>query len=192
MSIEITYFYIILLFLSFILDNSLCLISFLSCISHEIGHIISMYIFKVKIEKIKFLPFGFEIIPKNECHNIIGEFIINISGCLVNISFFILYNLGIFSLSNLYRTFAYSSLLLFILNILPIYGLDGGNALFSLLSLIFEYEKAFKISRTISFITLIILYLTSTYLILLYGMNLSLLFMTIWYFSELFLKKRKS
>ncbi len=68
-----------------------------------------------------------------------------------------------------------SNLVLFLINLLPIYPLDGARALLALLSLKLERQTAVRISRIISFIFLLPLCFLSVIILLKTGYNLSLL-----------------
>ena len=135
--------YIILL-IAFLTGNFKDIILFMLIILvHELGHIISAIIFKWKIEKIVILPFG-GITIFNEILNkpLIEEFIIAIMGPLFQIIFTFIFNLKVIQ--------DYSFIIL-IINLIPIYPLDGAKLLNIFLNKIFSFKLSHKITNYLSF-----------------------------------------
>lgn len=106
---------------------------------HELGHFLSAKMFKWKVDKIYFYPYGgFTKFnddlnkPKKE------ELIIMIMGPLFQIIYFLLViNLLSMKDASLFRNYHYSILFF---NLLPIYPLDGGK----LLNIVFNYFCSFR------------------------------------------------
>ncbi len=105
---------------------------------HEFGHILTGFIFKWKLEKTIFFPFG-GVTIFNELINkpLIEEFLITIMGPLFQIIFMVLIN-------NSLITFYGKVILIF--NLIPIYPLDGSKLLNNFLNRI----MAFKISHLLT------------------------------------------
>ena len=111
---------------------------------HEIGHIISALIFKWKIEKIIVLPFGaitfFNVLINKP---LIEEFIVAIMGPIFQIVFTFLLNDEMIS---------FYSYIILIINLIPIYPLDGSKILYVLINKIFSFKTSHEIIIFISYI----------------------------------------
>ena len=136
-------------------------------IIHEIGHLIAGILLGMKPEKMEVMPYGisisFKIIPKDFNYKIkkgnileVKKTLVAVAGPLTNLIIIILalkINIGIFS--NL--LIIYVNLLIMIFNLIPIYPLDGGRILKSILHIFVGKIRAEKYINNISFITLIII-----------------------------------
>lgn len=144
-------------------------------IIHELGHLIVGLILGMKPDKLDIMPYGasisFKLSPND--YNIkikkgnkleIKKIIIALAGPITNVILIIIalnINMTIF-----YKLIIiYSNLLLIIFNLLPIYPLDGGRILKSLLHILFGKVKAEKYINRISFITVVIITLISSIVI---------------------------
>ena len=129
---------------------------------HELAHIFVGRILKYKTSEIEIMPFGFwaRIEPNYKDYNKdvmksklvdVKNIFIALAGPLLNLIFSI-----IFIKLNLYIT-AYSNLIVFTLNMIPIYPLDGGRVLQSVCRLLIGKFKSDKIINIIANIIVIIL-----------------------------------
>lgn len=100
--------------------------SLMSCFLHETGHLLSMFLFGVKVKRIVLYGAGIKIIRGYSLKEKKKEFIILISGCLMNVIMFFLF---FFLKGDSFKTFAVINLVTAIFNILPIKSLDGGTIL---------------------------------------------------------------
>lgn len=100
--------------------------SLMSCFLHETGHLLAMFLFGVKVKKIVLYGAGIKIIRGYSLKEKKKEFIILISGCLMNIIMFLLF---FFLKGDSFKTFAVINLVTAIFNILSIKSLDGGAIL---------------------------------------------------------------
>ena len=100
--------------------------SLMSCFLHETGHLLAMFLFGVDVKKIVLYGAGIKIIRGYSLKEKKKEFIILISGCLMNIIMFLLF---FFLKGDSFKTFAVINLVTAIFNILPIKSLDGGAIL---------------------------------------------------------------
>lgn len=100
--------------------------SLMSCFLHETGHLLAMFLFGVDVKKIILYGAGIKIIRGYSLKEKKKEFIILISGCLMNIIMFLLFFL---LKGDSFKTFAVINLVTAIFNILPIKSLDGGAIL---------------------------------------------------------------
>ena len=120
---------------------------------HDLGHLITMKIFKISVSKLIILPFG-SIIESNIklSEKTIIKFLISISGVIFQIILFIIANI-LFK----YNLINAISLDIFIFNLLPIIPLDGSKILESLLESIIPFKIVIYIKCIISIIIIVIL-----------------------------------
>lgn len=134
---------------------------------HEMGHILVAKLFKYKINKVIIYPYG-GITKVDTIINtkIEDDILLAVSGIIIQLLYFyviyILYNVGfireyIYNLFYMYN----SSMLLF--NILPIIPLDGSKVINLILSKYISFKLSNNLTVLISFFTLIIFLMSSTY-----------------------------
>ncbi|MDF2633007.1 MAG: peptidase [Caproiciproducens sp.] len=127
-------------------------VGILAAALHETGHLAVMHAFKVKPSKIKFTPFGIDII-KSCCINrsYKRDVLISLAGSGANIAAALVFYL--FSHSAIHP-FIIANLVLATFNLLPIEPLDGGQALYSMLCLKLNADRAAKMVSISSFAVL--------------------------------------
>ena len=119
---------------------------------HEIGHIVTGLVFRMKPEKLEVMPFGLAIsFYFNE--NKIKELFVTLAGPITSLVVAIL-------CTN--QEMAYSNILILLFNLLPLYPLDGGRIIKTLLDMKLEVTHSEKLIDKISKITLIILTIISS------------------------------
>ncbi|MBQ3469106.1 MAG: site-2 protease family protein [Bacilli bacterium] len=140
---------------------------------HELGHFLSAKIMGIPVNKICVYPFGgISKVDSRINISLKKELIILIAGPLMQMIGYVLLcpfisnNLEL----NLFTTYNFS---LLIFNLLPIYPLDGGKILNSLLAFKFSYLKSIDLSIKISVIIVIVLFIAS----IIINTNLNVLFM---------------
>ena len=164
--------YILILFFAFI---------------HELAHIFIAKKLGFKIGKIELMPFGFfcelKASKKNyKKSNIIElkRIIVAIVGPLSNIAIiFLLVLLNKFVYFKFFDILVYSNFLICILNLIPIFPLDGGRILRSCLNIFFGEIKANKYIDIISRYMVIIFTIISS-LIILYLKNILIVFILVY------------
>ena len=152
---------ILLSFVSGLFKDIICL--FIVIIVHELGHIITSLICGWDIKKVDIsMCGGFITYNENIDKPFIEEFLISISGIVMQIIFYailtILYNFRIIDLDTIVLFNKYN-ISIFIFNILPIVPLDGSKIINVLLNIYFPYKKSLKITNYISILTILLLIL---------------------------------
>lgn len=142
------------------------------CIIHELGHLFAGVLLGMKPEKLELMPFGlsvsFKLYPKDYNKKIgksnlleIKKILVAIAGPLTNFIIVIISKTGIIGLID-NEICIYANLLIMLFNLIPIYPLDGGRILKSLLSLEFGRKKAIEYSNSVSNASVIILTIISS------------------------------
>lgn len=112
---------------------------------HEGGHLIPIYLFGEKPNKIILTPFGIRIERKeNNSLSFLKEAICAFSGPLVNLILALIFRK---------TSFSHINLSIALLNLLPCEPLDGSKILENILKIKFTREKVEKISLVISCVT---------------------------------------
>lgn len=177
----------------------------LFAIIHEIGHLTAGLLVGMKPEKIEIKPYGMALYFKlliNDYNKKIGngnlleikKIIVALAGPIVNlICIMAAFKLNINVFLNL--LIIYSNLILIIINLIPMYPLDGGRIVKSLLHIKFGKRKSEKYINTISFVALIILTIFSSILVFIYH-NIAIIFIVfvLWfmYLKEDILYRRRN
>ena len=160
-------------------------------IIHELSHLMAGLIIKMKIKRITIMPVGLSIefkIPYSDLNEKIlksnklelKKMFIAIAGPLKNIIIiFIVFFLNI--KLELKHLIIYSNLLIAVFNLLPIYPLDGGRILKSVICLIKGKRKAEMLINKISnFMFFLIMFIFS--ILIYYCKNISLIFIMLYLF----------
>lgn len=175
--IEIRFFFVaVLTYMLFADKNPLVIYGFFSSIIHECSHLLFMYLFNEKPEKIIFTFYGIRI-EKRESIYIWKEVLILLAGPIINILIFIIF----FPLrsDSVCGIIAAYNLILGLFNMLPIGGLDGGRILNLVLLRICGARKADIISKAISVIILFPVAVMAFYLFINDHNNITLLMLAI-------------
>ena len=141
---------------------------YLIVIIHEIGHIITISLFKYSIVSINIYPFGgITIIDKPLNASIIKDFFIAISGFIMQLFLWFVIKDELFLFFN-------RVILLF--NLLPIIPLDGSHVLKDVLDSFFAFKKSLYLYYIVSFCCLILFFIYQ----LVYGRNYFILIVLCW------------
>ncbi len=131
---------------------------------HEVTHALTGMILGLKLKKFWVMPFGFKITFEEkgtEGKREIKKLLIAIAGPLSNLC------IMVFAIIfNLHTNIIYSNLIISVFNLIPIYPLDGGRILKSILNIKIDYQKTNYIINKISNITIIILTAATSVLVL--------------------------
>ena len=179
--IKIHFSFLLLATLALYVNNSIFLITIISAIIHELGHIIATVFVKISIKKIDIRAFNFEI--EKNFESIQKTVFILIAGPIFNLLvslLAILFNITIFTNSYTAKRFLVNNLFLFFINILPICNLDGGQILYYFLLKRLDAGKVNKILEITSLIFSFVLFTVGIYILIKSKYNYSLLLLSLY------------
>ena len=191
-SFELSFPLVALMTAVIIFDTSMSvIICFADLIAHEAGHLLALRHFGSYTQKIKLTLFDIAIIDrKKSTLSDKAEIIITLAGVTVN---FILAGISYFFTPNPYiEIFFNTNLTLGLFNSLPIDSLDGGQALFILLSRKFSPFTSMKILDIISFIIHIPVAVMVFLVLLQSKYNFTLLLTALYLIAIILIKNKKS
>lgn len=160
------------------------LLCFISVIIHELGHLAAMRAFGLCIEGISVSAFDIRIIGRRSLVPVVADVVISLSGPVTNLLVFI-----IFLFIN--PDFAYINLFIGLFNILPASSLDGGQALYLILLSLTDANRASVVIDVITVIISVPLFAAGIYVLLQTRYNFSLLFIGLYLFAGVFIRKDK-
>lgn len=166
---------IFLFIIIFILTHQIEIYSYIMIFAfiHEIGHMLAGIILKLKPKSLNLMPFGVSITFEDYTYKKLIEIkkiLIALAGPLTNI---IIAILGI--IFNFKEIIIYSNILIALLNLIPLYPLDGGRILKGFIRIKLNKEEADNIINKISNILIILLTAVSSIAIL-YLKNIAIVF----------------
>ena len=180
-------FFAILLGLSLLLSHSLfSLAALLAALTHELGHIITARILNIHLHECKVGLFGVGLFPEESFFSYRQEILLCISGPFVNLLFGAIV-LSATESSLFWQYFAFSSLSLGILNLLPIRDFDGGRILSAVLSQRVSPHVTHRCLTLLSFLCVLFLWTLSVYLLLRAASSLSLFIFSLSLFCRIFI-----
>jgi len=140
-------------------------------IIHEMGHIAAARIVKAPISSLKCGIQGFSLEFDFSTISYIKEFFIIISGSIFGLCSAV----TAYGISRDFAYFSAVSAVMSIINLLPICGLDGGEALYCILDAMLLPDRAYRISRAVSWVAAIFFWICVIWIQLRIHPNLSLL-----------------
>ena len=138
---------------------------------HEIAHMITGIVLKLRPRMLKIEPFGIGIIFEGFKNTEKNKILIALAGPMTNVLIAVLFS---FIKTRAQTLIINSNILLAIFNLIPIYPLDGGRILKAIIAINSKTGKEDDISNKISNILMILLIAISSILILIYK-NIGLL-----------------
>lgn len=170
------------------------IICFIAVIIHESGHLATLKHYNSFPEKIKLTLFDIAIIDKKKySRSTKQELVVVLAGVAMNfISAVIFYILYILSDMMFFKNLFLSSLTLGFFNLLPVDTLDGGQALFLILSSKLTLQRAELILNIVSFVILIPVACIGFLVLLQSKYNFTLLLTALYLIAIILLKRRKA
>lgn len=156
---------------------------------HEFSHLCVLKYYNKTVKEIYFRPFGISIIMEENNLTLNQEIAVAIAGPVFNLLCLVLFvfmNFYFCSTIMVYIIILNGFMLL--LNIMPIYPLDGGRIIYCLLYKFFSYETTGKIIRVINFCFLMFLGIIGIYIAYLTSFNLSLIVIFLFLFINIILR----
>lgn len=173
MSIKIHFYLVVCIsYMFFIGKLELFSIFYISILIHEIAHIVIALLLKVDVIELLLMPFGV-CASYNERISSKKEIIISIAGPLMSLL------ISIFSKDVLISNV---NLIIMILNLIPIYPLDGGRIQKNFLEVKYGYNKGLKISQIVSDFFIVWVFILSLIFII-YFKNLYLFFLSLYIYT---------
>jgi len=168
----------IIIFSFIIIDGTLySLLAVVFSFLHEAGHIIALKLCGGQVSALKMHTRGIGLDTTVLSYK--NELVVSLSGPFMSFVLFLCF-LPFFAKSPLCLFCCFSNLIIFTLNILPIYPLDGGRVLFCILCKKAELPTAVKIIKAVSFLFLLPLFILSVIILIETGYNLSLLIISVY------------
>ncbi len=164
------------------------LITIVSSLIHESGHLIMMLVSGNKPTIVRFELTGINIIRNQDMRiSNKNEILISLGGPLVNAVIFVICCICLcFYNCNAILTFACINLILMTFNLLPIKRLDGGSALYYLLIQKFDISFSSKIIQITSIFFISIIFIWGIYVFIASKYNISIIIIAIFLTLSLF------
>ena len=156
---------------------------------HELGHLIAARILGIALRSLDIGPLGATI---RVCDGLISykkEWLLCFSGPLFNL--FSAAVAAVLLHGEFSRLFCPISVILAMLNLLPLQGFDGGRMLAVTVSHVAGPQISERVVSGMSFITVVALWLFSVYMLIRFGASLSLFVFTASVFYRIFIEKEK-
>lgn len=192
-SMKLSYPLAAALTLVLVLDTTgMCLSCCVAAFCHEMGHLAAMKLQRTSSKVIQFSLFDINIQDAYKgTRSLVGELLVILSGPAVN---FILYALAMLCFFKTQvqwlSVFAYNNLALGVFNSLPIFSLDGGNALEQVLERFCSYRTVNIVMNIVSFAVLVPMAAIGFSLLLKSFYNFSLLFTSCYLMCIIIWKQR--
>lgn len=157
---------------------------------HEAGHLTAIIICKEKPETVRFGLFGMTIVRQNDIsQDYKKEIITALAGPFTN--FFlsaVLYFVYLRLPNELIMKSVFVNILMGTFNIMPVFSLDGGRALESVLKMNLDASKSDAVLKAVSFAVLIFMMGIGFYILIESGYNFTFLLITVYLAVMLFIK----
>ena len=183
---------LILLLMLILQPSGIVLSSLGAATLHELGHVLAAVMLGIPMRSLDVGAFGASLRVRGSLIPYPKEFLLCAAGAAMNLlaaaaTVAISERRGYFSETG--EWFAAVSLMLGILNLMPAEGFDGGRMLAVTLSSFFGPRTSARILSLSTFLSVLILWMLSVYLLLRFGTSLSLFIFTLSLFYRLFIEK---
>jgi len=156
---------------------------------HEAGHLLCMRAFSCAPEHIVLHAFGIDMVDRKSTGSYSRDALISLAGPIGNLLLFLAFLPAAPSAGLFLQSFLAANGVLAGFHLLPVAPLDGGQALFSLLSLRLGTEKAGTVVWILSFVVLLPLAVLGFWILLRSRYNFSLLFACVYLMMLLVLRR---
>lgn len=187
--VEITFPFVAFVSFVILLDApSNVLITVLSSMLHETGHLFTMISLGNNPEKVRFELTGINIIRNQEIAiSTKNEILISLGGPLINAIMTAVCCIALpFYNNEKVLTFACINLILMTFNLLPIKKLDGGRILYFLLSIKLDFMLCSKVLKITSLCFISIIFVWGIYIFVASSYNFSLIIIAVFLFISYF------
>lgn len=184
-------FVLVLTLMLILCCEEIVIISFISSLLHEIGHLFFMYLFSLEPSKVELGAFGIRIERRDKrVLSYKKESLIALGGIFINfvVALFALFYYYIYK-SDLAIKTVFVNLLIAAVNSVPVSILDMGRVIECLLLNYCESEKAFKALEIISLVFVNVMALLCIAYTLIWGVNISLIAVTVYIYIVAVIKK---
>ena len=152
---------------------------------HELGHITAAALLGIPLRSLDVGMFGASLKVRGSLISYSKEFLLCAAGPAMNF----LSAIFVIALSERREWFASVSLMLGILNLIPADGFDGGRMLSVVVSSLLGPRAAARLLSFTTFLSILILWMLSVWLLIRFGTSLSLFVFTLSLFYRLFIEK---
>ena len=157
--ITVSYYFGVMLPLAFLLDaTGAVLFGLFAAAVHELGHLWMMRLLKCPKCRIQITVFGIKMVQEEYGgYGFFRDCLISMAGPAANLILFVLFSAlgGVLPQGGPENMPALSQLAIGLFNLLPVYPLDGGQALYSFLCTKMTLHAAGRVSQLISFLFLL-------------------------------------
>jgi stage IV sporulation protein FB len=138
---------------------------------HELGHYFTARLLGLKLAALTVYPFGADMVLTPPLRSYGTDIAVHLSGPVLNVMLG-----GVGHITGAGELFCACNLTLGILNLLPLLGLDGGNALYSLICTVTDPKRAYGILKAVTVLLSVAVWVASVYLMLVLGSDPSMFF----------------
>ncbi len=164
--------------------------SLLAALLHELGHIVAAKVLSINLSCIKLDVLGARLSTTGKLYSYPSMIALCAAGPFVNLLCFAL-TYPLVDAFIWFEEFSYASISLCLLNLIPVDGFDGGRILNGILSLVLRPKHVDLICTTLSFLSILGLWLISVWLLLRASTSLSLFIFSCCLFGMLFVSLKK-
>ncbi|MBO5454014.1 MAG: site-2 protease family protein [Clostridia bacterium] len=187
--IDVSPGFVILIFIYCITGNSeAAAIAYLSALIHELSHICTAKLFRYTLNKVSVLPCGFSASFKGfDKPPFSHEIIVALSGPAVNLVIAFVAAFLPFGF-NTVVTVAKINIYMLVINLLPVYPLDGGRVVYAFLKNEMQIKRAYKIMHYISLVVTFAILILGVICIFSFKGRISLFIAALYMISNISLK----